>query len=32
VKQNISLMPEGMTQTMSRQELVDLVEFLASKK
>ena len=32
VKQNISLMPEGLTQTMSRQELVDLVEFLASKK
>jgi putative heme-binding domain-containing protein len=32
VKQTISIMPEGMTQSISRQELIDLVEFLASKK
>jgi putative heme-binding domain-containing protein len=32
VKQNVSLMPEGMSQTMTQQDLVDLVEFLSSKK
>ena len=32
VKQNISLMPEGVSQTMTRQDLVDLVEFLSAKK
>lgn len=32
VKQNISLMPEGLTAAMTRQELVDLVEFLAQRK
>ena len=32
VKQNISLMPEGLCQSMSRQELVDLVEFLSQRK
>jgi putative heme-binding domain-containing protein len=32
VKQTISIMPEGLTQTISQQDLVDLVEFLASRK
>jgi len=32
VKQPISLMPEGLTETMTRQELVDLVEFLSARK
>jgi putative membrane-bound dehydrogenase-like protein len=32
VKQNISLMPEGLCQAMTQQELVDLVEYLASRK
>jgi putative membrane-bound dehydrogenase-like protein len=32
VKQNISLMPEGLTSAMSKQDLVDLVEFLSSRK
>ena len=32
VKQPISLMPEGLSETMSRQDLVDLVEFLAARK
>ena len=32
VKQNISLMPEGLTGTMTKQELVDLIEFLSQRK
>jgi putative membrane-bound dehydrogenase-like protein len=32
VKQNISLMPEGLSQSMTQQELVDLVEYLSSRK
>ena len=32
VKQSISLMPEGLSQTMTQQELVDLVEYLSSRK
>ena len=32
VKQNISLMPEGLNETMTQQELVDLVEYLSSLK
>jgi putative membrane-bound dehydrogenase-like protein len=32
VKQNISLMPEGLCQSMTQQELVDLVEYLSSRK
>ena len=32
VKQAISIMPEGLSASVSRQELIDLVEFLASRK
>ena len=32
LKQTVSLMPEGLSQTMSQQELIDLVEYLASKR
>ena len=32
VKLAVSIMPEGLTQAMTQDELVDLVEFLASKK
>jgi putative membrane-bound dehydrogenase-like protein len=32
VQQKISLMPEGLSQTMTGQELVDLVEYLASRR
>jgi putative membrane-bound dehydrogenase-like protein len=32
VKQTISLMPEGLSETMTRQDLVDLVEYLAARK
>jgi putative heme-binding domain-containing protein len=32
VQQKISMMPEGLSQTMTRQDLVNLVEFLAGKK
>ena len=32
VKQAISLMPEGLNETMTRQDLLNLVEFLASLK
>ena len=32
VKQNVSLMPDGLCQAMTRQELVDLVEFLSKRK
>ena len=32
VKQTVSLMPEGLCQSMSRQELVDLVEYLSRLK
>ena len=32
VQQKISMMPEGLTQTMTRQDLVNLVEFLAGRK
>lgn len=32
VKQNISLMPEGLSQAMTKVELVDLVEFLSKRK
>jgi putative membrane-bound dehydrogenase-like protein len=32
VKQPISLMPEGLSETMSKQDLVDLVEYLAARK
>ena len=32
VKQNISLMPEGLNETMTRQDLLDLVEYLTTLK
>jgi putative heme-binding domain-containing protein len=32
VQQKISMMPEGLTQTMTRQDLVNLVEFLSQRK
>jgi putative heme-binding domain-containing protein len=32
VKQKISIMPEGLSQTMTKQELVDLVEYLTTLK
>ena len=32
VKQSISLMPEGLSQSMTRQDLVNLVEFLSQRK
>jgi putative membrane-bound dehydrogenase-like protein len=32
VQQKVSMMPEGLTQVMSRKDLVDLVEFLAKRK
>lgn len=32
LKQPISLMPEGMTETMSQKDLVDLVEYLSTRK
>ena len=32
VQQKISLMPEGLTQAMTRQDLVNLVEFLSQRK
>jgi putative heme-binding domain-containing protein len=32
VKQAISLMPEGLAEAMTRQELVDLVEYLSARK
>jgi putative membrane-bound dehydrogenase-like protein len=32
VKQPVSIMPEGMSQTMTKQELVDLVEYLTTLK
>jgi putative membrane-bound dehydrogenase-like protein len=32
VKQNVSLMPEGLCQSMTQTELVDLVEYLSSRK
>jgi len=32
LKQTISLMPEGLSETMTKQDLVDLVEYLAARK
>ena len=32
VKQTVSIMPDGLSQAISQEELVDLVEFLASRK
>jgi len=32
VQQKVSMMPEGLTQTMTRQDLVNLVEFLSKRK
>jgi putative membrane-bound dehydrogenase-like protein len=32
VKQTISIMPEGLSQSLSQQELIDLVEFLSARK
>jgi putative membrane-bound dehydrogenase-like protein len=32
VKQTISIMPDGLSQSLSRQELIDLVEFLSTRK
>lgn len=32
VKQTVSIMPEGLSQTITRQELLDLVEYLCTRK